>query len=79
LDFKGLNQVESIFHQKTHDSPFKAWIHQRGSKITGLNYCQEFPGFFLRRYFYNFKNLEYKYKGLKLLHEPYGENSKQGM
>ena len=57
-NFQGIQKVESIFHGPTYDSPLKAWIHVKGNsndKITGLNHCQEFPGFFIRRYFHNFK------------------------
>jgi hypothetical protein len=40
------------------ETPLTAWIHVKGEgndKITGFGLCQNYPGFFAIRYFYNFK------------------------
>jgi len=43
-------------------------------KITYLKQGMQYPGFMSRRYLYNFVELQRKYEGLKIKHEPYADS-----
>ena len=68
-----ITRVESFFILHNYDSCVYNWAHVPGKaedKITVLVRSQQYPSFMTDRYFFHFKDLQDKYPGLKVMHEP---------